>query len=74
VQPDEEAVLPLDSTQIDADPEANRMFRANHVRVISMPQHSTDCMQPIDVGWAKSFKDCFSSPVGAQTGSDVLEA
>jgi hypothetical protein len=41
VQPDEEAVLVLNNAQIHADPEAIRVFRANHARVITLPPHCT---------------------------------
>jgi hypothetical protein len=41
VQPDEEAVLVLDNAQIHAEPKAILVFRANHVRLITLPPHCT---------------------------------
>jgi hypothetical protein len=72
VRPDEEAVLVLDNALIHADPEAIRVFRANHVRVVTSPYHCTYCLQPADVAWAKSFKDRFSALVVSQADSGVL--
>jgi hypothetical protein len=72
VRPDEEAVLVLDNAQTDADPEAIRVFRANHVRVITLPPLCTHCLQPVDVAWAKSSKHRFSALVMSQTDWDVL--
>jgi hypothetical protein len=72
VQLDEEALLVLDNTRIHSNPEAIRVFRANHVRVITLPPHCTHCLQPVDVAWAKSFKDRFSALAMSQTDSGVL--
>lgn len=68
----EEAVLILDNAQIHANPEAIQVFRENHVRVITLPPHCTHCMQPVDVSWAKSFKDHFSTLVCSKRDEDIL--
>jgi hypothetical protein len=75
-----EAVLMVDNAQLDADPEALCVFRANHVRVIALPPHCTHGWQRVDIAWAqsftdpwaKSFKDGVSALVRAEIGQNVL--
>jgi hypothetical protein len=47
------------------------VFRANHVRVITLPPHCTHLLQPVDVVWAKPFKDRFSTLVRSQADQDL---
>jgi hypothetical protein len=62
----------VDTAQLHADPEAPHVFRANRVRVITLPPHCTDWVRPVDAAWAKSFKDRFSPLVRCPTEQNVL--
>jgi hypothetical protein len=41
------------------------------VRVITLPPHCTHLLQPVDVVWAKPFKDHVSTLAGSQTDQDL---
>jgi hypothetical protein len=49
VAPSSEAVLIVDNAQLHADPGALRVFRANSVRVTTLPPHCTHLLQPVYV-------------------------
>jgi hypothetical protein len=71
VAPSAEAFLILDNAQLHAHPGALRVFRANHLRVITLPPHCTHLLQPVDAVWTKPLKDHFPTLVRSRTDQDL---